>query len=204
VKPLADCHMILMPETRRDWQQNCVDSAEREPLNLHYVWGVEGHIGLGRYEGFTHGTLPYVTFVDPDDRLEPGALELCVEALEENPQAAVAYPAEAVMGPTGQVHYERPLEWYQSQHGTRHETHAAHHGVVYRRGPVLKHLWACGRSHSIPEFSLNRALYEHYEFIFVPVIGYTWRKHDRGAGRSIRKEYEHEYRDYRRWLDGVD
>jgi len=85
-----DVHVLLLPDTNQEWWQQCQDSLRNEPINLHVVDGVTGHVGQGRAKGFALGTAPYVCRVDPDDLVLPGGFSACIEALDMHPEAC--YP----------------------------------------------------------------------------------------------------------------
>jgi hypothetical protein len=65
----------------------CQKSLQNEPINLHLVDGVPGHVGRTRANGFRIGEAPYVSCVDPVDLVMPGAFQACIDALEDNPLA---------------------------------------------------------------------------------------------------------------------
>ena len=88
--PIVDTHVILLPDTHQQWWQDCRRSLTGEPIRLHVVEGVRGHIGKGRAEGFRRGDAPYISCVDPDDLAIPGAYAACIEALEQHPEACGA------------------------------------------------------------------------------------------------------------------
>ncbi len=46
-----DVHVLLLPDTNQEWWQQYQDSLRNEPINLHVVDGVAGHVGQGRAKG---------------------------------------------------------------------------------------------------------------------------------------------------------
>lgn len=70
-----DCHIIIHKEPQ--WKvDRCLASLEDQPVNLYFVEGVEERpVYQGRAKGFAMGSASYVTCVDPDDWVEPGAVE---------------------------------------------------------------------------------------------------------------------------------
>lgn len=82
-----DVYVLVYSGTRADWLEQCLASIRHQPCNLHVVQGVEGDIPAGRAIGFGTGTAPYVTYVDCDDWLLPGALEAVTRHMNDGHQA---------------------------------------------------------------------------------------------------------------------
>lgn len=76
-----DCHIIIHKEPQ--WKiDRCLASLEGQPVNLHLVEGKEEYPPCaGRAKGFAMGSAPYITYIDPDDWVEPGAFALLNENL---------------------------------------------------------------------------------------------------------------------------
>ena len=108
----VDTHVILMPDTQRNWWEECRGSLEGESINLHIVKGVKGHIGKGRVEGFNRGTSPYISYVDPDDLVIKGAFQACIDVLDKTPEACGAYTSEYLINEKGAT--IRPGFWHES------------------------------------------------------------------------------------------
>jgi hypothetical protein len=60
-------------------------SLRKQPITLHVLAGVKGHIGKGRYNGFQAGRHPYVSLVDPDDLVTKNGFRDCLELLQDCP-----------------------------------------------------------------------------------------------------------------------
>lgn len=69
---MIDVHLITHNEPQ--WQlDRCLDSLKEEPIHLHIVQGFdEWPPNRGRALGYSKGTAPYVSYVDPDDTIETG------------------------------------------------------------------------------------------------------------------------------------
>jgi len=78
---LIDCFMIIYKEP--SWKiDRCLSSLEGQSVNLHIIQGEEEYPPFkGRAKGFNTGTAPYVTYVDPDDWVEPNAIEILLNNL---------------------------------------------------------------------------------------------------------------------------
>jgi glycosyltransferase involved in cell wall biosynthesis len=97
---MIDVHMIVYDEPQ--WQiDRCLESLKDEPITLHVIPGVEerrykvcGPV-IGRREGFSRGSAPFVSFVDPDDWIEPGAFGFLLDEIERS-GLNVAYGGEYI------------------------------------------------------------------------------------------------------------
>lgn len=90
---MLDCHIIVSPDTPREWVTQCLDSvhaaADRAgyPVAVHVVDGVPGHIGKARSTGYALGTESYVTCVDDDDWVEPDTFACLFPAMQSGAPA---------------------------------------------------------------------------------------------------------------------
>ena len=88
---MLDVHILHSDSTPPDTWRRCLASVDSEKATVKILDGVDGHIGKGRYEGFSRGANPFVTYVDDDDMVSPGLLDLIDDALAEHPDAAMVY-----------------------------------------------------------------------------------------------------------------
>ena len=181
---LVDTHVILMSDSNEKWWDECQDSLAGEPVNIHVIEGVKGHIGKGRVKGFIEGKSPYVSCVDPDDLIIPGAFEKCIEALEDNPEACGAYTDELLIDERGRT--IRPGIWSGRDWNPllQLEPQYLHHIYVMRRCFVAKHLTELGRWPHLAEFVLKGLLVNHGPWIHVDSFGYKWRMHEEGQNHK--------------------
>jgi hypothetical protein len=177
----VDVHILRSLGEREDWFQHCLESLEREPVNIHVLEGVPDHIGKGRKAGLQAGTEPYVAYVDPDDLVCRGAFQACIDALQADASKAVAYTGEARVSKDGVLlaAYDRKL--YEPFFGTPDEALRAHHLCVYRR-TALPNLNFLDDFPFMPEQALKTRLWNH-NFVYVDRIGYQWRQHQGGASK---------------------
>ena len=98
--PLIDVHYIYYDEP--EWQiTRCLESLRGEPVTVHSVPGVWGNPPVKkRAEGFALGTAPYVSYVDPDDYVEPGVYTRLLQAITSGDFDA-AYGWERVFSDSG-------------------------------------------------------------------------------------------------------
>lgn len=171
----VDTHVLLLPETNQQWWEECQATLTDEPINLHLVNGIPGHIGKARANAYQLGDTPYISFVDPDDLVIPGAFQACIDALEANPQACGAYTDEILISESGETIEQgiwtgkpwNPLLMLEPKY--------MHHIIVMRREYVLRHLDEMDRWPNLAEFVLKGLLTKYGPWVPANKTGYKWR-----------------------------
>lgn len=79
-----DVHMLVLGTEREDWKAQALASIPREVCSVHIVDGIRGDLGRARINGYRQGNCEYVSFVDPDDWVEPDTFERCLSYLDNN------------------------------------------------------------------------------------------------------------------------
>jgi hypothetical protein len=148
--------MLVLGDERQDWLEQCLASLENEPINLHVLPGVRGHIGAGRAAGFATGEAEFVSFVDPDDWIEPGAVSKCLDAIRAA-NADLAWTTEVWHCPDGKDRYNRQNP---------------HHLCVYRRSAITSLLPLVASCVTRSEQSMLPDLTNR---VHVPEVGYHYR-----------------------------
>ena len=181
----VDTHVILMPNTQPDWWKECRNSLEQEPINLHIVQGVKGHIGVSRAEGFTIGESPYISYVDPDDLVIKGAFQACIDALDKMPEACGAYTSEYLINEKGET--IRPGFWHESDWNPllQLEPQYLHNICVMRRKFVGQYLDEFHKWPHLSEFILKGLLTSDGPWIHINRFGYKWRIHGANSHKSF-------------------
>lgn len=116
-----DVHVLTLPQTPAEWVEErrsslkvAVENAGFE-VTIHEVPGIWGQLGKARYAGYSHGTAPFVSYVDDDDMVRPDAFKVLLDPLQRGRDAVFTYSTVL-----GQDKVSRKLE-------------APHHLCVYRR-----------------------------------------------------------------------
>lgn len=172
-----DCHILIDP-AREHFHAACLASLAKEPVNIHALPAVFGHTGRGRMAGFSLGSAPYVSFVDDDDVVIPGAYQACIDSLDANPAAIGAYPDEILIDADENIignGRSTGLDWTTTRQLTLMPF--VHHGVVMRRESVISLLPELERWRKYPEQVLFGLLVRKGPWIHVPTVGYKWRIH---------------------------
>ena len=183
---VSDTHVILLPDTQKEWWQACRQSMENEPIRIHEVEGAPGHIGKGRAKGFALGDSPYVSCVDPDDLVVPGAFAACIEALERHPEACGAYTDEYHIDADGKTIQKGLWSGREWNPLLQLEPRYLHHLFVMRRRFVAPHLQELSDKWPyLADFVLKGLLAAHGPWIHVDRFGYKWRIH----GNTAHKKY---------------
>lgn len=86
----VDLHILTHPGARPDWLAQAIASTAGEPANVHVLHN-NASIGAGRARGLALGSGEFVTWLDSDDVLLPGAIQACVDALDAHPDAVAAF-----------------------------------------------------------------------------------------------------------------
>lgn len=185
-----DCHVLLQPDRGR-FSASCLGSLSGEPVNVHTMVGVRGHIGCGRMAGFALGGAPYVSFVDDDDAVIPGSFQACLTALESDPNAIGAFPDEIIIDEDGNTigpGISTGSDWSINRQITLMPF--VHHGVVMRRDAVTPLLPYLANWPTFPEQILFGLLAITGRWIHIPQPGYQWRVHPGQASVGKRGEAE--------------
>lgn len=131
VTKMLDVHVIVSPDTPREWVSQCTTSVRLAaklagfPVGVHQLAAVDGHIGEGRAAGYAIGLQPYVTCVDDDDYVLPHAFAQMRDALESG--ASAVFTPEVTL-----------------QNDCFAEGRKRHHLIAYRRGDIIDHTqWPC-------------------------------------------------------------
>lgn len=97
-----DVHVLLSPNTKPEWQQQCLRSIGHAvqragfPVHVHPCPAIPGDVGAARAVGYAKGSAPWKTYVDDDDHVLPDAFEVLGQHLASTNAAAV-FPREYVM-----------------------------------------------------------------------------------------------------------
>lgn len=187
-------HMLTHAGSRPEWVQDAVGSLAGESVALTMIEDHEAHIGRRRAEGFrlSTGRHEFVSFVDSDDRVLPGAFAACLEALQASPEAAMAFTLEERIDASGNI-VGGPIknwEYLRSQMGaSRFAFHYAHHLCVYRLALVAQHLDEMAAFPFMAESVLHARVLSSHSAVLVPRVGYQWRQHPGQTSRTAPPEW---------------
>jgi uncharacterized membrane protein len=181
MEPRIDVHLLTLNEPV-DWRDACIASLEGAPIQLHVLPGIPGRIGDARAAGYAQGTLPLVSFVDPDDLYEANAFTQLADALDACPQAVMAYTDEALTDETGHDIAVRRLAYSRWQHANS----ASHvHGLIVMRRTAVEavadQLVALERR---VEWLLTLLVAKRGGVLHLPIVGRHWRQHPQQSHRS--------------------
>ena len=190
----VDTHIITLQGwsgQREDWYEKCLASLEDQPTNIHVIEGVQGHIGKGRAAGFATGSAEFVSFADPDDYLEPDAVQTVVDFLDANPNIDVCCTSENVITEEGEFTTSSMHHKLYKSFNYRSLLHM-HHLVVARREAIEPYLDFIAERPNHCEFALWFEMYKDGKgFELLEYIGYNWRMHENPASKSIPVLEEH-------------
>lgn len=185
-----DCQVLTLPRFDPRWVEELRKDLDGEPVNQHWLPGIDGQLGEARAAGYSLGCAPFVTSADPDDRITPGTFAALLQALEENPSAPFAWAGEQLVDEDLKPWRMRSHVWAGGYEPVLHVARGTHvHGVkLYRRELVMPVLELMRKAGQCCEFLLDFALAKpwtnpprHAWPVHVPMVGRLWRQH-RGNG----------------------
>lgn len=177
---LIDVHVALSPEYK-DFHNECLASLEGQPVNVFTLPGVPHNIGAARRAGYKLGSSEWVSFVDDDDRVLPGAFERINAAIKKYPQAGAFFTLEQIIDGEGQVVRVpqirmREAVWEPTLNFMFH----SHHLMVFKRELLRPLIAANTQFQNGLDIALCREFCARYPFVKLPFVGYEWRKHSKG------------------------
>jgi len=118
----------------------------------------------------------YVAFVDDDDTVEPGALELCLSVAKQT-QAGIVVTDETLVDIEGKV--IRRLPSFKSYSGLCVHPRSAHHLCLIRRDAVDPRALDLHRRYGNlgADWAIKTSAALSKGGIYVPIFGYNWTQH---------------------------
>ncbi|WP_017936963.1 hypothetical protein [Zestomonas thermotolerans] len=181
--PRIDVHILTLDDPT-EWREACIASLAGAPIRLHRLPGIRERVGQARAAGFARGTLPLVSFVDPDDRYEAGAFASLADALDAYPSAVLAYTDEALMDEDGRPLGVRRLAYSAFQHA--HSASHVHGLIVMRRSAVEPVLTRIADLDAGADWWLTRLVARRGGVLHLPLVGRHWRQHPNQRHRRAR------------------
>ena len=181
MEPRIDVHLLTLNEPANGVRPASPASKDA-PIQLHVLPGIPGRIGEARAAGYAQGTLPLVSFVDPDDLYEASAFTQLADALDACPQAVMAYTDEALTDENGQDIAVRRLAYSRWQHANS----ASHvHGlIVMRRSAVEAVLKETTDLNNFADWLLTLLVAKRGGVLYLPIVGRHWRQHPQQSHRT--------------------
>lgn len=164
---------------RPRWLAECCESVRvaLPGCGIHKIIECREDFQAARWDGYQ--SAPYVAVVDDDDRVLPGALQACIDALDET-GAGVAFTAERLVDEAGRLLCINDRDGLWLSEIAMHPR-VVHHLAVVRRDmldPVVlreAQRLGCGIDWLVKAFAAMRG-----GAVKVPVMGYEWRCHPGG------------------------
>lgn len=183
----CDLHVIVCPYCNPVWVDELMADLREQPVNLYLPSCVEGNVGASRVHGFAMGEAEYVSFADPDDRVLPGAVAACIEALDADDGLGAVFTGEQVVNEGLEPIYGPDVAPYDRALHLANPRHV--HGlIVMRRRLVEPLLEELALLRAIPEWYLTFAIAKTARLERVPMLGRLWRWHPTQATRQMRTQ----------------
>ncbi len=189
-----DCHVLSLPRFPAQWVQEMRSDLDAQPINQHWLPGIDGDLAEARARGFASGSAPFVSSADPDDRILPGTFAALLQALQDNPSAPFAWAGEKLVDEDLRDLPRRPHVWPRGYDPLSHISNGTHvHGVkLYRRELVTPLLDLMRRAGPCCEFALDLAIVKPWTRtpstwpVHVPMVGRLWRWHGENGSREFK------------------
>lgn len=165
----VDVHIIVYENSNENgWLDICLESLKDEPINLYIIEAStplnENFYAKHRYEGYTKGSAPYVSYVDADDYIVPGTYEKCLKEIQK-----LSFKYDGVC--------TRERIYYQEENRMNHVLSAMHHLHVFRRNKNFN--MVLEKSRNI-KWCSDKFIMANLNIKDLPFMGYVWRKHRKG------------------------
>lgn len=188
-----DCHILTLPRFPGAWVDAMRGDLDTQPVNQHWMPGIDGDLAEARAQGFAVGSAPFVSSADPDDRIMPGTYAALLKALADNPGAPFAWAGEKMVDEDLKDLPRRPHVWPHGYDPLGHISRANHvHGVkLYRRELVTPLLDLMRQAGPCCEFALDLAIARPWSNqrnsapVHVPMVGRLWRWHGKNGSRGF-------------------
>lgn len=155
--------MLLMPGLD---PAPMVQQLRDEPVNIFVAEGIPGEVGRARVEAMRLGTAPWVSWVDPDDRIEPGVYSHLLDAATPEADLVHAWEREHMLNGQSRVREQ------------------VHHAFLVRR-PVMEGLYGA-IAEAYPEWTPLTTLNDK---VVVPWVGYHWIRRPGSASMMVRRRW---------------
>lgn len=192
---LIDCHVLTLPRFDPAWVAEMRADLDAEPVNQHWLPGIDGDLAASRVAGFSAGDAPFVTSADPDDRIMSGTYAALLQALQDNPTAPFVWAGEQLVWEDMRPLPPRFRHVWRSYSPVSHVYSGVHvHGVkLYRRELVMPLLEQMREGGPCCEFLLDLAIIKPHTkpdkstwSVHVPMVGRLWRQHGYNGSRGIK------------------
>jgi hypothetical protein len=174
-----DVHVLRLPTENESWFEECYELLKKEPINIHILPGIPGNILQARINGYRKGTSKYVSFVDPDDKIEPGIFEKILSEIKET--SVGLYTQSSIIDMHGKTIVEQMAKYMPWEFEKMFSSFFQIHQLVVMRRDKIEIV-----NNNISRFyKLPHPYIEHLRYVLLsclgdwqasPEIGYHWRR----------------------------
>lgn len=185
---LVDVHILHLPNENQDWWKLCEESLRGHPINVHNLEGIVGDFRAARRRGYEQGSAPYVTYVDPDDIVLPGAYQACISVLEADPSLGGAHTNSQKIDKDGNVIEEMIIPDRPWDIDKMIRCPMPVHQVAVVRRSVMEQafeLVEVPQKNTCVDYILYASVAAIAPWYYIPIHGYQWRIHDDGYHHTI-------------------
>lgn len=167
------------------WLESCFHSVQLNlPKNAkHIIVNCTSAAELDQARWESLNLAEYVCFVDDDDLVYNNSIQHCLDALESNPNAGVAFTNELRIDTEDNILYEqeRTIQYEDASENAQ----CIHHLCMIRTNLVKPEFKQLGLNLGIgSEWLMKAGTALNHGAIHLPIRGYGWRKHDSQHSQS--------------------
>jgi len=184
----VDLLMIRFPDNcKEEWANQALQSIKNEPINLTILPGIHEGPLTQRLEFIKKVQAPYFCWIDDDDQLIEGTVQICIDELEkeENINKCGVFTNHYNMNEDGVI-IETPEKYQPRLYSQLNKSHRPFHFLLWKKEVIpyiLKYY------ESIPDkgdlYSLSTLATYFGEWKFIKHYGYKWRNRENSYGKNI-------------------
>lgn len=175
-----EAQILTLPESQPDWLARCLASLVGQPARITLHAGIPGHVGAARRRAWEAATGEWVTWIDPDDEVLPGAFEVIQQAIQQHPGVAVIFTDEEVVDEQGRLRRHPPRPPVLAAIDLQRSPVIAHHLVVVRRTALLAAAADLPAGLALLQWAATAVAAHRGGCVHIPVPGYRWYDHRNG------------------------
>jgi hypothetical protein len=164
----------------------CFQSLKEQDCTITLGDGDRGNHSQGRVDAYDRCDSEVMTWVDPDDIVEPGILRICEDTLASNPNAGGCATLEVVTDENLNPKYTTPKNVGKC---VLVSPLPAHHLIVFRRRVYTFMRPFLLTIDQGADWAMAIAAHKLGGLVEIPQVGYYWRRH-RDADTERRKRFE--------------
>lgn len=172
---MIDVHILTRPTDNKIWFDECLKSLENENINLFIEPGIEGNVGLARYNAFKKGNSEFVSYVDPDDMIVPGIFSKMLEKMTD--ECCGVFTNEITIHERNNKIIKKYRKLDKWKRFSLRESVYPHHICLMKRNLIEKYSYEFLDWKYRSEYIIKNVMTLDFPWIQMDDFGYEWRIH---------------------------